>query len=143
MKKPIKRKPQQQALAKRSSNSKWDYAPSRRPAAYKDTRGALAPELDPQTRHALVTLSESVESFRNLQERIAQLASQLTRIENRAAEAPEAHWRSMQHSLTLLQRDFRERITAVERDVTNIEMIMSRIAKLEKAVEELRQREPL
>lgn len=136
MKKPIKRKPQQQALAKRS-NSKWNYAPSRRPASFKDMRGAVAPELDPQTRHALVTLSESVDSFRNLEERIAQLAGQVTQVENKAAETPAAHWRSMQHTISILQRDFRERITAVERDAANIEMIVSRMDRLEKIVEEL------
>ena len=136
-----KRKAQTKALStSRKPNSKWNYDPSKaRPASYEQIarQAAPAPELDPHTRHVLVTLAESVKEFQNLEERIAEASIAVRRLENQAANTPEGYWNQISHTLNMLQREFRERVPPLERQAGNQEHMLNRMDRLAERMDRL------
>lgn len=132
--KKTKSKPKTRELAVRKTPIAR-YEPPPPPPRYDRHDGA--PGLDPQTRHTLLELSDSVKQFKNLESRIAELSTDVRIAENRVSETPDAWWHHLQFSLTTLQKEFKDRIPVLERQYANMELLLSRMDRLEAKINEL------
>jgi hypothetical protein len=128
-------KPKTRELAARKAKPEFTrYEPPPPPPRYQYDP---APGLDPQTRHALVDLAAQVKSFKTLESRVAALAIDVRKAENRIADTPDAWWHHLQVSISTLQKEFRDRVPALERQYANVEFIVSRMDRLEEHVKKL------
>ena len=129
-------KPKTKALAKRDSAPEKYLPPARRPS-YDEGFNNPAPALDPQTRHALVTLEERVRTFDNLEDRIQKLLRRVREAEKVTVDLPEPAWHQLQFSMSTLQKEFRERVPPIERHFDDLKLMLARLERLEAKVEQL------
>lgn len=113
---------------------------TKKPIAYQPPperathRFVQAPGLDPQTRQVLVHLEERVKTFHNLEDRIDELASLVTDIENHIKNATieETWWQRLQFAVTALQKEFHDRVGLLERSFDAVQNLVCRMDRLEK-----------
>lgn len=135
MKKDTKTKPKSKQLVKRKAQPVYQpsqYVPPPPPPRYQYDP---APALDPQTRHVLVNLEQQVKTFANLEGRVTDLVIQVRRLEKETANVPETWWHQLQVSISALQREFKDRVPALERQYANMEFVMDRMQRLEDRME--------
>lgn len=78
-----------------------------------------------------MTLESQVSEFRNLESRIADLSIRVRNAENHSATNPETIWHRLQVSISNLQKEFNDRVPALERHYNNVELLISRMDRLE------------